>query len=153
MLRYQLWEGETIPFTINDSSLYLRSQCTNVSDHYKVISGILYYFHGGLCKADIGIKGERWDVLHALVQPDSNFLKLDLMADTLPKKLSLVLETNFVVLGLDLVFYGMLALLVVGVLSYLLNIGIYTILICFLLYYFFGISFTSSLTHSLTTSQ
>jgi hypothetical protein len=40
---------------------------------------------------------------------------------------------------------SMLALLVAGDLSYLLDIGIYTTLICFLLYYFFGISSTLNL--------
>jgi hypothetical protein len=68
------------------------------------------------------------------------------MADTPSEKLSfLILETEFICLGLDLVFYGMLTLLVAGDLSYLLDIGIYTTLICFLLYYFFGISFTFDL--------
>jgi hypothetical protein len=71
------------------------------------------YFYGRLCKAHRGIKGERCDVLHVLVQPDSESLKLDFMADTLPEHLLLVLETNFVALGLDLVFYGKLALLVI----------------------------------------
>jgi hypothetical protein len=73
-------------------------------------------------------------------------LKLDIMADTSSEKLSfLILETEFVSLGLGLVFYGMLALLVAGDVSYHRDIGIYTTLICFLLYYFSGTSPTLNL--------
>jgi hypothetical protein len=109
-------------------------------------------FEGGIYKADRGIKSERWEALYASAQPDNRSLKLDIiMADTPSKKLSLLIrEANFVTLGLELVFYGMLALIVAGEFSYLLVLGIYTTLICFLLYYFFGISFTVSLTQSLT---
>jgi hypothetical protein len=60
------------------------------------------------------------------------------MADTPSEQL--VLETHFVVLGLELLFHGILTVLVIGEFSYLLDIGIYTTLICFLIYYFFGIS-------------
>jgi hypothetical protein len=76
------------------------------------------------------------------------------MADT-PSETStfLNLEAGFVSLGLNLVFYGMLALGNAGDASYPLDIGIYTTLICFLLYYFFGISSTLNLTWSLTASQ
>jgi hypothetical protein len=94
-----------------------------------------------LCNAGKGIKGERWEVLHALARPDSCPFKLDIMADISSEKLSfLILETEFVSLGLNLIFYGMLALLVTGDVSYLPDIGIYTTIICFLFYYFFGIS-------------
>jgi hypothetical protein len=90
----------------------------------------------------------------ALAQPDRCSLKLKIMADTQFEKLSfLTRQTEFVVLGLDLLFYGMLALVVAGDFSCLLDIGIYTTLICFLLYYFFGICFHLSLTVSLTASQ
>ena len=76
------------------------------------------------------------------------------MADTPSGTLAvLTRQSDFVVLGLDLVFYGMLALVVAREFSYLLDLGIYTTLICFLLYYFFGISFILSLTRSLSTSQ
>jgi hypothetical protein len=76
-------------------------------------------------------------------------LKPDIMADTPSDKFSfLVMEANFVAFGLELVFHGILAVLFSGEFSYLLDIGIYTTLICFLLYYFFGISSTFHL-HSL----
>ena len=79
-------------------------------------------------------------MLHALARPDNRSLNLDIMANTPSEKLSFFIrEAEFVVLGLDLMFYGMLALLLAGDVSYLLDIGVYTTLICFLLYYFFGI--------------
>jgi hypothetical protein len=63
------------------------------------------------------------------------------MADIQSEKLPLLnLEANFVALGLQLVFHGILAVPFIAELSYLLDIGIYTTLICFLLYYFFGIT-------------
>jgi hypothetical protein len=63
------------------------------------------------------------------------------MADTPSDKSSfLIREANFVVLGLQILFYGTLAVLFIGEFSYLLDIGIYATLICFLLYYFFGIA-------------
>jgi hypothetical protein len=63
------------------------------------------------------------------------------MADTPSDKLSfLVMEANFVAFGLGLVFHGILAVLFSGEFTYLLDIGIYTTLICFLLSYFFGIT-------------
>jgi hypothetical protein len=61
------------------------------------------------------------------------------MADTPSEKLSF-LEANFVAFGLELVFHGILAVLFIGEFSYLVDTGIYTTLICFLLYYFFGIA-------------
>ena len=92
-------------------------------------------------------------MLHALAWPNSRSLKLNIMADTSSEKLSfLIREASFVTLGLDLVFYGMLALVVAGEFSYLLDLGIHATLICFLLYHFFGISFTLSSTQSLTSS-
>ena len=115
---------------------------------------VIMTLEGRLCKADRGIKAGRWEALYASARPDSRSLKLDIMADRISEKFSLLIrEAWFVSFGLDLVFYGMLALLVAGELSYLLDIGIYTTLICFLLYYFFGISLTLSLTWFLTPCQ
>jgi hypothetical protein len=53
----------------------------------------------------------------------SRSLKLDTMADTQSERLSFLRrETEFVVLGLDLVFHGMLAFVVTGDFAYLLDI-------------------------------
>jgi hypothetical protein len=109
---------------------------------------------GRLCKADRSIKGERWAALHASARPDNCSLELDIMADIPSSEKSfLIREAEFVAHGLALMFYGILALLATGEFSYVSDIGIYTTLIGFLIYYFFGISFILSLTQSLTASQ
>jgi hypothetical protein len=72
------------------------------------------------------------------------------MAETPSAKLSfLIRQTELVALGLERVFYGMLSSVFAGLFSHPHDKGIYTTLICFLLYYFFGISLTLSLTESL----
>jgi hypothetical protein len=76
------------------------------------------------------------------------------MADALSEKVSsLFRQANFVGHGLSLVAYGRIVFFVA---RFLLkdpsDIGIYTTLICLLLYYVFGISFTINLIQSLMPS-
>jgi hypothetical protein len=63
------------------------------------------------------------------------------MADTPSEQFSFgLLETRFVVLVPELLFHGIIVVLCIGEFSYSPDIGIYTTLIGFLLYYFFGIA-------------
>jgi hypothetical protein len=50
-----------------------------------------------------------------------------------------ILQAQFLSFGLGLVFYGTVAFLVAGDCSHHFDVGVYTTLVCFLIYYFFSI--------------